>query len=50
VKLIVTQSGGVGGGGTELTPQAQKYIRKYRKFRAGLRELVDRQFKEAFKE
>lgn len=50
VKLIVTQSGGVGGGGTELTPQAQKYIRKYRRFRAGLRELVDLQFKEAFKE
>jgi molybdate transport system regulatory protein len=48
VRLIVTQSGGVGGGGTELTPQAQEYIRKYRKFRDGLRELVDRRFKEAF--
>jgi len=50
VRLIVTQSGGVGGGGTELTPQAKEYIRKYRRFRAGLRELVDQRFKEAFEE
>jgi len=50
VTLIVTQSGGVDGGGTQLTPQAQDYIRKYRKFRAGLRELVDRRFKETFEE
>ncbi len=48
VKLIVTQSGGVGGGGTELTPQAQEYIRQYRKFRAGLKEMVDRRFQDAF--
>jgi molybdate transport repressor ModE-like protein len=50
VTLIVTQSGGVGGGGTELTPQAKEYIKRYRKFRAGLRELVDHRFKEAFEE
>lgn len=48
VRLIVTQSGGVGGGGTELTPQAQEYIRKYRKFSSGLKEMVDRRFREAF--
>lgn len=50
VKLIVTQSGGVGGGGTELTPQAQEYIRKYRKFRASLKQMVSRKFQEAFEE
>jgi molybdate transport system regulatory protein len=48
VRLIVTQSGGVGGGGTELTPQAKEYIRQYRKFRSGLKETVDRRFREAF--
>jgi len=50
VRLIVTQSGGVGGGGTELTPQAKEYIRQYRKFRTRLKELVDRRFREAFEE
>lgn len=48
VRLIVTQSGGVGGGGTELTPQAKEYIRQYRKFRSALKETVDRRFREAF--
>ncbi len=48
VRLIVTQSGGVGGGGAELTPQAKEYIRQYRKFRAGLKEMVERRFREAF--
>jgi len=50
VPLIVTQSGGVGGGGAYLTPQAKEYIRRYKKFRQGLKELVDRRFKEAFQE
>lgn len=50
VRLIVTQSGGVGGGGAELTPQAKGYIRQYRKFRSGLKEMVDRRFREAFEE
>jgi molybdate transport system regulatory protein len=50
VRLIVTQSGGVGGGGTELTPQAKEYIRKYRKFSSGLKRMVNRRFREAFEE
>jgi len=50
MKLIVTQSGGVGGGGTELTSQAKEYVRKYRKFRSGLKGMVDRRFREAFEE
>jgi molybdate transport system regulatory protein len=50
VPLIVTQSGGVGGGGAYLTPQAKEYIRKYRKFSRGLKGLVARRFKEVFRE
>lgn len=50
VRLIVTQSGGVGGGGAELTPQAKEYIRKYRKFSSSLKGVVNVKFREAFEE
>lgn len=50
VRLIDTQSGGVGGGGAELTPQGKEYIRRYRKFRTGLEGMVDIKFREAFEE
>ncbi len=46
--LIVSQSGGTGGGGTELTPKAREYIRKYKRFSFGLQDLVDQKFREAF--
>ncbi|MCL4459039.1 MAG: LysR family transcriptional regulator [Chloroflexi bacterium] len=48
VKMIVAQSGGLGGGGTHLTPEAKDYIRRYRRFRAGLKNMVDKRFEEAF--
>lgn len=48
VKLIESQSGGIGGGTTQLTPQALELIRRYQLFQAGLKELVDRRFRESF--
>ena len=46
--LIVSQSGGAGGGGTELTPKAKGYIRRYKRFSSGLQDLVEQKFREAF--
>ena len=48
VKLIESQSGGIGGGATQLTTEATELIRRYQVFRVGLKEFVDRQFREAF--
>lgn len=46
--LVEGESGGSGGGGTRLTPAAREYIRRYRRFQEGLKELVDRRFREYF--
>lgn len=48
VELIETQSGGSGGGGTELTPTARDYIDRFHKFTAGLNEIVLHRFEEYF--
>lgn len=48
VKLVNTQTGGEGGGGSSLTPQAVEYIQKFQRFTAGLDELVAERFKENF--
>lgn len=47
-RLIEAQAGGVGGGSTQLTPQAKEYIAKYRRFQAGIPEMVDKKFREIF--
>jgi molybdate transport system regulatory protein len=48
VRLVQTQVGGRGGGGAELTPAAAEYIRRYRRFSAGIEEEMSRRFAEAF--
>jgi len=48
--VLETQTGGVGGGGARLTPEAQMYIERFRKFTAGLEELVRQRFEAAFPE
>jgi molybdate transport system regulatory protein len=48
IKLVETQTGGEGGGGSHLTPEAADYIRRFRKFTAGLTDLVLQRFKECF--
>lgn len=46
--LLVSQRGGRGGGQTRLTAEAEALVQSYRKFRAGLKEMVDQRFHEAF--
>lgn len=48
VKMVETQTGGVGGGGAKLTPAARDYIRKFHAFSDGLHALVSTRFEEAF--
>ncbi len=48
VALLHTHIGGSHGGGAELTPAAEEFIRRYRLFSAGLDEWVQRRFAEVF--
>lgn len=47
-KLVDTQTGGSGGGGSNLTPEALDYIERFKKFTAGLDELISEKFKKHF--
>lgn len=48
VKLIETQTGGVGGGGSQLTAEAEDYVKRFHEFTAGLNELIAQRFREHF--
>ena len=48
VKLVATQTGGEGGGGSTLTPQALDYIKRFRDFVSGLDEMVAERFRNNF--
>lgn len=48
VKLVETQTGGEGGGGSSLTPEAVDYIARFHRFIAGLNELAAQRFKDNF--
>ena len=48
VKLIDTQTGGLGGGGAELTQEGAEYVRRFQQFSSGLDELIKSRFREAF--
>src|SRR5262249_39586815 len=50
VKLTQRAVGGKHGGGTSLTLEGRAYVRHFRKFMAGLKERVDKQFKDAFRQ
>jgi molybdate transport system regulatory protein len=50
VKLTQRTVGGKYGGGTYLTPEGREYVRHFRAFTAGLKEIVNKQFKEAFEQ
>ena len=47
-KLVDTQTGGEGGGGSRLTPVAKDYIERFHKFIAGFDEFVTQRFNENF--
>jgi molybdate transport system regulatory protein len=48
LKLIETQTGGSGGGGTQLTPEGADFVRRFREFSEGLDELIKHRFQESF--
>ncbi len=48
ISLVRTQKGGRNGGGAELTPEAEDFLLKYKKMEEGIREIVDRKFKDIF--
>lgn len=48
VKLVETQTGGSGGGGSQLTEAAVDYIRRFRAFTSGLDSTVRQRFYEFF--
>lgn len=48
VQLVETTVGGSGGGGALLTPAGRDYVDKYRRFYAGLEELVHQRFISVF--
>lgn len=50
VKLVETQTGGAGGGGSELTEAATDYIKRFRAFTSGLNDLVAQRFEKLFVE
>jgi molybdate transport system regulatory protein len=48
VALLDTQTGGSGGGGARLTPDALDYIARFRKFSQGIDLFVEQHYREAF--
>ena len=50
IKLVETQTGGEGGGGSYLTPTATDYIQRFHNFTGGLKGMVAQRFQESFQE
>jgi molybdate transport system regulatory protein len=48
IRLIESQSGGAGGGGSLLTPEAHELIARFRRVRDGVAELVRERFEAEF--
>ena len=48
VKLTRRVVGGKYGGGAELTQEGREYVRRFRKFMGGLKEIVEHQYEKAF--
>ena len=48
LQLLRRQAGGRGGGGATLTGGALALMAKYRRFRKGINDMVDRRFARAF--
>ncbi|MCL4536438.1 MAG: LysR family transcriptional regulator [Nitrospirae bacterium] len=48
IKLVERQAGGKNGGGANLTKDARKFLRQYELMEQGIKEIVDKRFKEIF--
>ncbi len=49
IKLVERQAGGKNGGGAALTKRAKEFLKKYELMEEGIKEIVDRRFKNIFK-
>ncbi len=49
VPLLVTVSGGVAGGGSRLTTEAQELIGRFRRISADLHQIVEKRYREEFR-
>lgn len=49
IKLVERRAGGKNGGGAALTDDARKFLKQYKLMEDGIREIVDKRFKEIFK-
>lgn len=49
IKFVETQVGGREGGGAQVTPQGQEFLKQYFSFREGLNESIEKKFKATFK-
>ena len=47
-RLVERQTGGRNGGGTTLTKEAKRFLRKYEEMETGIMELVDDRFRDIF--
>lgn len=50
IRLLETHSGGLGGGRSTLTVEAQQLVRRFRRMNAGVSELVSQRFQAEFGE
>lgn len=48
IKLLVTESGGMKGGRSQLTAEAEEIVHRFRRVTAGVGELVERRFRDEF--
>jgi molybdate transport system regulatory protein len=49
MKLVARQTGGKNGGGTVLTDDARRFLKKYEALEKGIQEIVDNRFLAVFK-
>ncbi len=47
-RLLESSTGGKGGGGAELTPEARAFLSSYRSFESNVRQYAEESFKEIF--
>jgi len=48
VKLVESEAGGVGGGGSRLTPQGERLVALYARFRRAMERDLGKEFQEVF--
>jgi molybdate transport system regulatory protein len=50
VRLVESAAGGAGGGGSRLTPEGERLVRLYARFREGAAQDLERRFRQVFGE